>query len=134
MAGKTASILLAPGYASNYRRLFAAASWHSRRFVLRARRHFACAEGAFFQHLDHLALQLPQALQRGLQNQTQRLARATLRLELLDPHLVLQRGYAWLSDAQGQTVSTFKQTYVGQAITATLVDGAVDLTVVDPVR
>lgn len=86
------------------------------------------------QHLDHLAQQLPLALQRGLQNQTQRLARATLRLELLDPHLVLQRGYAWLSDDQGQTVSTCQQTYVGQRIAATLVDGAVDLTVVEPAR
>ena len=86
------------------------------------------------QHLDHLALQLPPALQRGLASQTQRLARATLRLELLDPHLVLQRGYAWLSDAQGQTVSTCQQTHVGQAIKATLVDGAVDLTVAAPSR
>ena len=86
------------------------------------------------QHLDHLALQLPPALQRGLASQAQRLARATLRLELLDPHLVLQRGYAWLSDEHGQTVSTCQQTYAGQAITATLVDGAVDLTVVNPAR
>jgi exodeoxyribonuclease VII large subunit len=86
------------------------------------------------QHLDHLALQLPLALQRGLQSQAQRLSRATLRLELLDPHLVLQRGYAWLSDDQGQTVSRCQQTHVGQRITATLVDGAVDLTVVDPAR
>jgi len=86
------------------------------------------------QHLDHLAQQLPLALQRGMQNQTQRLARATLGLELLDPHLVLQRGYAWLSDDQGQTVSTCQQTYVGQRIAATLVDGAVDLTVVEPAR
>ena len=86
------------------------------------------------QHLDHLALQLLPALQRGLASQSQRLARATLRLELLDPHLVLQRGYAWLSDAQGQTVSTCQQTHVGQAIKATLVDGAVDLTVAAPSR
>ena len=86
------------------------------------------------QHLSHLAQQLPLALQRGLQSQHQRLARATLRLELLDPHLVLQRGYAWLSDAQGQTVSSRQQTHVGQAITATLVDGTVDLTVVNTVR
>ncbi len=86
------------------------------------------------QHLDHLAQQLHPALQRGLASQSQRLARATLRLELLDPHLVLQRGYAWLSDEHGQTVSTCQQTYVGQVITATLVDGAVDLTVVNPAR
>jgi exodeoxyribonuclease VII large subunit len=84
------------------------------------------------QHLDHLTRQLPLALQRGLQGQTQRLTRATLRLELLDPHLVLQRGYAWLSDKEGQTVSSCRQTYAGQAIRATLVDGAVDLTVVNP--
>jgi exodeoxyribonuclease VII large subunit len=84
------------------------------------------------QHLSHLAQQLPPALTRGLQSQHQRLARATLRLELLDPHLVLRRGYAWLSDESGQTVSRCHQTSPGQALTATLVDGTVDLTVVNP--
>lgn len=82
------------------------------------------------QHLERLATRLPQALQRGLQAQIQRLDRATLRLSLLDPHLVLERGYTWLSDAQGQTIASCHQTTPGQAVTATLCDGTVDLTVV----
>lgn len=81
------------------------------------------------QHLQRLAVQLPVALQRGLQAQTQRLDRATLRLSLLDPHLVLQRGYAWLSDETGQAVTRTTQTHAGQLVTATLMDGTVDLTV-----
>ena len=48
------------------------------------------------QALERMATQLPQALQRGLQTQAQRLDRAALRLGLLDPHLVLARGYACL--------------------------------------
>ena len=81
------------------------------------------------QHLQRLAAQLPVSLQRGLQAQTQRLERAALRLNLLDPHLVLERGYAWLSDATGQAITRAAQTHAGQAVTATLMDGTVDLTV-----
>jgi exodeoxyribonuclease VII large subunit len=58
-----------------------------------------------------------------------RLERAKLRLELLDPALVLQRGYVWLSDEKGQTISRVSQTRPGQAVHATLVDGGVDLVV-----
>lgn len=81
------------------------------------------------QVLARLDADLPRALQRGLDAQTQRLERAALRLGLLDPHLVLERGYAWLADAQGQAVTRVRQTRVGQALSATLADGTVDLTV-----
>lgn len=81
------------------------------------------------QQLEQLAQLWPQAMQHGLQQQAQRLDRAALRLELLDPHLVLERGYAWLSDANGQAVTRCGQTRPGQQLTATLVDGAVDLVV-----
>jgi exodeoxyribonuclease VII large subunit len=84
------------------------------------------------QHLDRLTVLLPQALQRGLQQQQQRLAQAALRLQLLDPHLVLQRGYARLSDAQGHTLDRCGQFMPGRLVTATLADGTVDLTVVHP--
>ncbi|MDR3368040.1 exodeoxyribonuclease VII large subunit [Rhodoferax sp.] len=83
------------------------------------------------QQLERLAAQLPVALQRGLQAQGQRLDRATLRLELLDPHLVLRRGYAWLSDTHGHAITRVGQAHAGQALTATLMDGTVDLTVGD---
>ena len=82
------------------------------------------------QHLQRVDVQLPTALQRAWQQQAQRLERATLRLNLLDPQLVLARGYAMLSDAQGNTVARCRQTAPGQALTATLVDGTVDLRVV----
>jgi len=84
------------------------------------------------QYLERMALLLPVALQRGLQVQSQRLERAELRLGLLDPHLVLERGYAWLSDTQGNAVTRTSQTHPGQAVSATLMDGTVELTVADP--
>jgi len=86
------------------------------------------------QQLARLAGQLPTALQRSVATQAQRLDRAALRLGLLDPHLVLERGYAWLSDADGQTVARVGQTRPGQALRATLVDGTVDFTVVNTWR
>ncbi|MDP3700970.1 MAG: exodeoxyribonuclease VII large subunit [Hylemonella sp.] len=71
----------------------------------------------------------PQAMQRGLLSHQQRLERAGRHLQLLDPSLVLQRGYAWLSDGQGRTITRVAQTQPGQALQATLADGKVDLTV-----
>ena len=82
------------------------------------------------QHQQRLASQLPTAVQRAWQQQAQRLERASLRLNLLDPHLVLARGYAMLSDEQGKTIASCQQTAPGQAVMATLVDGTVDMRVV----
>lgn len=79
--------------------------------------------------LRQLGLAWPQTVQRSLQGRQQRLERAALRLQLLDPTLVLQRGYAWLSDEQGRTITRVGQTHAGQALQATLADGKVDLTV-----
>lgn len=60
------------------------------------------------------------------------LERASMRLELLDPKLVLQRGYALLRDEQGLPVTSAAKTHPGQALTATLADGEVALTVRAP--
>lgn len=84
------------------------------------------------QTLDAVQSALPTALTRGQQRQDDRLQRAALRLGLLDPSLVLQRGYAWLSTAQGDTITSVSQTAPGQAVRATLSDGAVDLRVTEP--
>ena len=73
--------------------------------------------------------QLERALGQTIQNNQQRIHRAQLRLGLLDPKLVLQRGFAWLSDEKGQAVSSIAQAKVGQPVRATLADGVVDLTV-----
>ena len=73
--------------------------------------------------------QLERVLGQTLQNNRQRLHRAELRLGLLDPKLVLQRGFAWLTDEDGLAVSSIGQAKVGQNVRATLADGVVDLTV-----
>jgi exodeoxyribonuclease VII large subunit len=76
---------------------------------------------------------LASGLARGVQQTPafarERLHRAELRLQLLDPKLVLQRGFAWLSDADGQAISSVEQTTDGQVLQATLADGVVDLRV-----
>ena len=72
---------------------------------------------------------MPMNLQRGMARHYDRLARASLRLGLLDPSLVLQRGYAWLADADGQTISSVHQTRPAQQVRATLADGTLDMTV-----
>ena len=81
------------------------------------------------QALEALQARLPDTVHRRLDRQQERLARAALRLGLLDPTLVLRRGYAWLTDTQGQTVNSVRQITVGQAVRATLADGEVDLNV-----
>ena len=76
-----------------------------------------------------LASGMARGLQQTPSTARERLNRAALRLELLDPKLVLQRGFAWLSDADGLAITAVAQTKEGQALQATLADGVVDLTV-----
>ena len=59
----------------------------------------------------------------------QRLEHLALRLQGLDPRRVLERGYAWLSDAQGQAITQAASLQEGQRVMATLVDGQVSLQV-----
>ena len=68
-------------------------------------------------------------LQQSLADRRQRLERAAMRLELLDPQLVLQRGYTLLTDRQGHVVTSVHQAPPGAALQATLADGALDLLV-----
>lgn len=75
---------------------------------------------------------LPHQLQRALAREAERLDRAALRLELMDPRLVLQRGYALLTDVEGHAVSSVRQARPGDALRATLADGVVDVTVAQP--
>jgi exodeoxyribonuclease VII large subunit len=76
--------------------------------------------------------QLKHAVQSRLQRASQLFDRSRLRLELLDPRLVLERGYALLTTEAGQPVSSVHQTHPGQALRATLADGEVALTVTPP--
>ncbi len=81
------------------------------------------------QRLQTLSANFPREVQSSLQRGRQRVERAQLRLELLDPKLVLKRGYAWLADLQGQPITGPEKTHVGQPVRATLAGGEVDLTV-----
>jgi exodeoxyribonuclease VII large subunit len=79
--------------------------------------------------LATLASGLARGVQQTPATARERLNRAELRLQLLDPKLVLQRGFAWLTDADGQAVTSVTHTAEGQALQATLADGVVDLRV-----
>jgi len=74
------------------------------------------------------AAALPVQVQRRIDGLRDRVDRAALRLELLDPRLVLQRGYALLADADGHAVTSVRQVHPGDALRATLADGVVDVT------
>jgi len=89
--------------------------------------------GSFTQTCQHDLLnkknQLERAVGQTIQNNQQRIHRAQLRLGLLDPKLVLQRGFAWLSDEHGVSISSVSQAKIGELVQATLADGVVDLSV-----
>lgn len=76
-----------------------------------------------------LEASFPATVRLNLSAQQQRLDRAALRLQLLDPRLVLQRGYALLSDTEGRTVTSASEAPPGTQLHATLADGGLDLTV-----
>jgi len=101
--------------------------------LLRWQQRLSQAVNARTQRCNNELATLASGLARGVQQTPatarERLHRAELRLQLLDPKLVLQRGFAWLSDADGQAITSVAQTQEGQALQATLADGVVDLRV-----
>ncbi len=58
-----------------------------------------------------------------------RLTQASLGLHRLGPHATLRRGYAILRDPEGRVVSRAAEAEPGQALSAVLADGALDLRV-----
>jgi len=80
-------------------------------------------------HLDRLSEKLPQQFQQVLTDRSRQLEGLATRLNLLDPQLVLARGYAWLADEQGRPVTAAVQARPGQALSATLADGRLALQV-----
>ena len=102
---------------------------HAMRQRLRDCEHraaFAAKEG-----LAHRAARLLRdaaALGRGVAKMSNghatRLDAAALRLGLLDPSLVLARGYSWLTDAHGRGVDSVQGIQPGQLLHAQLHDGS----------
>ena len=82
--------------------------------------------------LARMETALPIAASSAVQRQAQQLEEIRLRLELLNPKRVLNRGYAWLSNIDGRAVTSSLGLVIGQPLRATLVDGEVDLTVSAP--
>ncbi|MDQ7744462.1 exodeoxyribonuclease VII large subunit [Hydrogenophaga pseudoflava] len=78
--------------------------------------------------LERLSATLPQAVGRALSSQAQRLERCGAALGLLDPTLVLERGYTLLTDREGRAITRAEQIQPGQLVTARLADGSVGLT------
>jgi exodeoxyribonuclease VII large subunit len=75
---------------------------------------------------EGLAARVAQRLERASRQRE----RIEMRLQLLDPRLVLQRGYALLTDAaSGHPITSVRQAHAGQAVRAALADGEVDLRV-----
>lgn len=83
-------------------------------------------------HQRQLNERLPLALARGLDRRRERLARSGAALSLLDPRLVLQRGYAYLTNASGEAIVRIAQAAPGEAVQATLSDGVLPLRVREP--
>ena len=81
------------------------------------------------QMLSRHAEHLPRLLQQKLQLQHQRNLNMGTRLGLLDPHLVLERGYAWLTDETGRALTHASDFQANQSVTASLADGQVNLQV-----
>ncbi|MFM9922902.1 exodeoxyribonuclease VII large subunit [Variovorax sp. H27-G14] len=79
-----------------------------------------------------IAADFPVKFERALTQRRERLERVALRLRLLDPALVLQRGYAWLTDTDGRAIVSAAQLAPGDAVKARLADGEVDMSVTPP--
>jgi exodeoxyribonuclease VII large subunit len=95
------------------------------------RLHYAVISrtGRFAQAQQMVQSELLQRFRAAFVRQRERLDRVALRLQLLDPALVLQRGYAWLTNADGHAITSVQSLAVGDNVNARLADGTVDLKV-----
>jgi exodeoxyribonuclease VII large subunit len=75
------------------------------------------------QRLERTAVQLQQAQQQQMSSQGHRLANLTTRLVAADPHQVLRRGYAWISDENGAAVQSVQSVQLQQTLRAVWADG-----------
>jgi exodeoxyribonuclease VII large subunit len=99
---------------------------------LRSRPVLRDPSAALSGHVERLALarqRLTRAMDARLREEAIGLGHTIERVRALSPQATLARGYAILADADGNTVDTVFATEPGDAITARLVDGRIDLTV-----
>jgi exodeoxyribonuclease VII large subunit len=84
--------------------------------------------------IDQQAMRLIANQKRLMQYHSHHWSQLQLRLQSADPKLVLRRGYAWLKDRQQQPIGQLNQLPDDKLVTAVLVDGEVDLQVVEQRR
>lgn len=101
-------------------------------FEHRLQRGLALTAQSHRNRIQVLEKALPLALQRAADLSRQRLERSSAALALLDPYLVLERGYALLTDAQGIAITRVAQAKAGDALLARLADGDLGLVVLPP--
>lgn len=75
---------------------------------------------------------LAQKIGRRLEYNRQLVQQWHVRMELLNPQRVLERGYSVLTDQTGNVITDAKQAPVGMPLKALLADGSLDLTVTQP--
>jgi exodeoxyribonuclease VII large subunit len=75
------------------------------------------------QRLDAGARRLVRGADRGLAAARERLSSSGHRLAALDPHRVLERGFAWVQDAAGAPLTSAARLRTGDAVTAVFRDG-----------
>ena len=83
------------------------------------------------QQLPALQSRLLRAVQTHAWRHHQSLAHLETRLQALDPQRVLERGYAWLSDAEGLPMLSAAAAQPDQAVQAVLADGVLHMRVTD---
>ena len=75
------------------------------------------------------AHQLHYAIRTRLDQGARLLDHSRLRMELLDPRLVLERGYAWVTDGRGRAVTRAQDLALGQKLRLHLSQGQAGVTV-----
>jgi exodeoxyribonuclease VII large subunit len=81
-------------------------------------------------HLEQLRLRLEAGISKHLQNQSQQLLRLAQNLSHLNPHAVLNRGYALVHDAKGSLVRSSEQLSPRQNVQLTLAKGQADAEII----
>ncbi|HEY9095866.1 MAG TPA: exodeoxyribonuclease VII large subunit [Hydrogenophaga sp.] len=95
----------------------------------RLARGLASTSHGHSKRIEALERQLSLGLDRTMSLHRQRLSQLGNALGLLDPQLVLERGYALLTNEQGELVSQVTQAKVGAVLFARVQDGEIDVSV-----
>lgn len=90
----------------------------------------ACV-GRARQQLPGLQERLARAVAVQQSHEAHKLAAWGARLAALNPHKVLERGFAWLTDEVGQPITRASRARVGGAVTGVLADGLLRMNVTD---